>query len=154
MSDVVTRPIRPDELGLAAGLRERMTREIQGDGATDVDAHMRARFVEFYRERLAAGTSATFVAERDGALCGLASVYKLVNHRSEIFKQPSAYVSNVYIDPALRRRGLGTTLTQLCIDWARENGCVVVRLRTSAMGRHVYAAMGFEQSDEMEFTLE
>jgi GNAT superfamily N-acetyltransferase len=154
MSDVVTRTIRPDELGLAAGLRERMTREIQGDDASDVDPHMRERFVEFYRERLAAGTSATFVAEREGELCGLASVYKLVNHRSEIFKQPSAYVSNVYIDPALRRRGLGTTLTKLCIDWARANGCVIVRLRTSAMGRHVYAAMGFEQSDEMEFPLE
>ncbi len=153
MNDIETRLIRPDELALAAGLRERMTREIQGDEVTDLDPQMRDRFVEFYRERLASGTSATFVAEREGALCGLASVYKLVNHRSEIFKQPSAYVSNVYIDPALRRRGLGTTLTQLCIDWARENGCVIVRLRTSEMGRHVYAAMGFEQSDEMEFPL-
>jgi GNAT superfamily N-acetyltransferase len=152
MTDIVTRPIRPAELGFAAELRERMTREIQGDEA-DLDPHMRERFVDFYRTRLAAGTSATYVAERDGVLCGLASVYKLVNHRSEIFKQPSAYVSNVYVDPVLRGRGLGTALTQMCIDWARENGCVIVRLRSSAMGRHVYAAMGFAQSDEMEFPL-
>lgn len=116
MTDIVTRPIRLDELRFAAELRGRMTREIQGDDEADIDPHMRDRFVEFYRERLAAGTSATFVAERKGVLCGLASVYKLVNHRSEIFNQPSAYVSNVYVDPALRRRGLGTTLTQLCID--------------------------------------
>jgi GNAT superfamily N-acetyltransferase len=93
------------------------------------------------------------VAERDGALCGLASVYKLVNHRSEIFKQSSAYISNVYVDPQLRRQGLATALTQMCIDWARSNGCIVARLRTSKMGRHVYAAMGFVQSDEMELPL-
>jgi GNAT superfamily N-acetyltransferase len=153
MTDIVMRPIRPDELGLAAALRERMTREIQGGDTTALDPHMCDRFVEFYRTRLASGTSATFVAERNGVLCALASVYKLVNHRSEIFKQPSAYVSNVYVDPELRRLGVGTALTQMCIDWARANGCVVVRLRSSAMGRHVYAAMGFEPSDEMEYPL-
>src|ERR1700680_3362912 len=134
MTDIVTRPIRPAELALAAALRERMTRELQGDEA-DLDPHMRDRFVEFYSARLAAGTSATFVAEHRGVLCGLASVYKLVNHRSEIFKQPSAYVSNVYVEPEHRRLGAGTTFTQMCIDWARANGCVVVRLRSSGMGR-------------------
>jgi hypothetical protein len=55
MTDIVTRPIRPAELGFAAELRERMTREIQGDEA-DLDPHMRERFVDFYRTRLAAGT--------------------------------------------------------------------------------------------------
>jgi GNAT superfamily N-acetyltransferase len=153
MTDIVMRPIRPAELGLAAEMRERMTREIQGSDAKALDPQMRDRFVEFYRTRLASGTSATFVAERTGALCALASVYKLVNHRSEIFGQPSAYVSNVYVDPELRRRGVGTALTQMCIDWARANGCVVVRLRSSAMGRHVYASMGFAPSDEMEYPL-
>ena len=153
MDDVILRPIRPDELGLAAGLREKMTRELQGDERSDADRRMNDRFVEFYRARLAAGTSATFVAESGGTLCGLASVYKLVNHRSEIFGQPSAYVSNVYVDPQRRRQGWATALTGLCVAWAREHGCVVVRLRTSAMGRPVYAAMGFEQSDEMELLL-
>jgi GNAT superfamily N-acetyltransferase len=153
MTDIIFRAIRPDELGLAAGLREKMTRELQGDARGDADRQMIERFVEFYRARLAAGTSATFVAEGNGALCGLASVYKLVNHRSEIFGQPSAYVSNVYVEPKRRRLGLATALTQLCVQWARAHGCVVVRLRTSAMGRPVYAAMGFEQSDEMELQL-
>jgi len=153
MTDIVLRPIRPDELVLAAGLREEMTREIKGDGDSAIDRQMHERFIDFYRARLEAGTSATFVAESGGALCGLASVYKLVNHRSEIFGQPSAYVSNVYVEPRRRRRGVATALTQLCVEWARAHGCVVVRLRTSAMGRPVYAAMGFAQSDEMELPL-
>ena len=153
MTDIVIRPIRPAELGLAAELRERMTRELNDDDVAPSDGQLHDRFVEFYRSRLADGTSATYVAERGGSLCGLASVYKLVNHRSEIFRQPSAYVSNVYVDPALRRQGLATALTQMCIDWARAQGCVIVRLRTSAMGRRVYASMGFAQSDEMELPL-
>lgn len=153
MSDIVMRPIHPAELGLAADLRARMTRELQSDGEAPVDPQMRERFVEFYRARLAAGTSATFVAESSGSLCGVASVYKLVNHRSEIFKQPSAYVSNVYVVPPKRKKGLATALTQMCVDWARAQGCVVVRLRTSEMGRSVYAMMGFAPSDEMELPL-
>lgn len=153
MTDIAIRLITPPELGLAADLRERMTRELQDDTSAPIDPQLHDRFVEFYRARIAAGTSATFVAERDGSLCGLASVYKLVNHRSEIFGQPSAYVSNVYVEPQLRRKGLATALTQRCVDWAREHGCVIVRLRTSKMGRHVYSAMGFEQSDEMELPL-
>ncbi|HKW44007.1 MAG TPA: GNAT family N-acetyltransferase [Candidatus Eremiobacteraceae bacterium] len=153
MNDIVTRLIEPEELGLAADLRERMTREIQGDGDESYDPRIHDRFVDFYRARIAAGSSATFVAEHAGALCGLASVYRLVNHRSEIFDQPSAYVSNVYVKPQYRRRGVATTLTRMCVDWARARGCVVVRLRTSAMGRNVYSAMGFVQSDEMELPL-
>lgn len=153
MTDIAIRLLRPSELDLAADMRERMTRELQAGDIDPDDPLVHSRFVEFYRTRLAAGTSATFVAERSGSICGLASVYKLVNHRSEIFGQPSAYVSNVYVEPELRRQGLATALTRRCVDWARENGCVVVRLRTSKMGRHVYAAMGFEQSDEMELPL-
>jgi GNAT superfamily N-acetyltransferase len=153
MTDIVLRPIRPHELDVAAALRERMTRELSDDSIASGNPQLRVRFVEFYRARIEAGTSATFVAERDDSLCGLASVYKLVNHRSEIFKQPCAYISNVYVDPSLRRQGLATSLTQMCVDWARSNGCVVARLRTSKIGRHVYAAMGFVQSDEMELQL-
>jgi GNAT superfamily N-acetyltransferase len=153
MTDIAIRLITPPELGLAADMRERMTRELQDDENAPADHQLHDRFIEFYRTRMAAGTSATFVAERGDSLCGLASVYKLVNHRSEIFRQSSAYVSNVYVEPQQRRRGLATALTQRCIDWAREHGCVIVRLRTSKMGRHVYSAMGFSQSDEMELPL-
>ncbi|HKW45379.1 MAG TPA: GNAT family N-acetyltransferase [Candidatus Eremiobacteraceae bacterium] len=153
MNDIVTRLLEPEELDLAADLRERMTREIQGDGDEGYDPRTHDRFVDFYRALIAAGNSATFVAEHAGALCGMASVYKLVNHRSEIFDQPSAYVSNVYVKPQYRRRGLATTLTRMCVDWARARGCVVARLRTSSMGRNVYSAMGFVQSDEMELPL-
>ncbi|HEY5095187.1 MAG TPA: GNAT family N-acetyltransferase [Candidatus Eremiobacteraceae bacterium] len=153
MTDIAIRLITPPELGLAADMRERMTRELQDDENAPVDRQLHDRFVEFYRTRMAAGTSATFVAERGDSFCGLASVYKLVNHRSEIFRQPSAYVSNVYVEPQQRRKGFATALTLRCIDWAREHGCVIVRLRTSKLGRHVYAAMGFSQSDEMELPL-
>ena len=153
MNDIVTRLIEPSELGLAADLRERMMREGRGDRTAVPDGRMRDRFVEFYRARMASGNSASFVAERAGAPCGVASVYTLVNHRSEIFGQPSAYVSNVYVEPKFRRQGIATALTHKCVEWARARGCVVVRLRTSDMGRHVYAAMGFVQSDEMELPL-
>jgi GNAT superfamily N-acetyltransferase len=98
--------------------------------------------------------AALFVAEADGRPIGVAAVYLLKNHRSDIFARQSAYVSNVWVEPAHRRQGIATALTRDAIDWARAKGCEVVRLRSSQMGRPVYASLGFTPSDEMELRLD
>ena len=74
--------------------------------------------------------------------------------KSDIFARQSAYVSNVWVEPAHRRKGIAAALTRMTIDWARSKGCEVVRLRSSQMGRPVYASLGFEPSDEMELRME
>jgi GNAT superfamily N-acetyltransferase len=147
------RPIELYELGAAADLRERMTRELSATGSPPENPGWRVAFERFYATRIAAGTAATFVIRDTDRLVAMASVYRLVNHRSEIFAQPSAYISNVYVVPELRRRGFASRLTQACVAWARDQGCVVARLRTSHVGRPVYASLGFSPSDELELPL-
>jgi hypothetical protein len=44
-------------------------------------------------------------------------------------------------------------ITLATIEWARANGCVVIRLRASEMGRLVYRSLGFTPTDEMELRL-
>lgn len=148
------RPLTDDEIGIAEDMRHTMIRELDGRDADAFYPGWRERYVEFYRSRMERGHAALFVAEKDGLPVGVAAVYLLKNHRSVIFARNSAYISNVWVRPEHRRKGIAAALTRATIDWARSKGCEVVRLRSSRMGRPVYSGIGFTPSDEMELRLD
>ena len=156
MQDTAAATIRPltiAEIGIARDIRHAMVVELDGRDADELYPGWRERFREFYRAKMEGGHAALFVAEADRRPVGIAAVYLLKNHRSDIFARQSAYVSNVWVEPAHRRKGIATALTRKTIEWARSKGCEVVRLRSSQMGRAVYSAIGFAPSDEMELRL-
>jgi GNAT superfamily N-acetyltransferase len=147
------RPIRTEELAITVELRRAMNMEIDGSDYDRLHPGWRERYMAFFGGHLQTGRGQFFVAETSGTLIGMAAVYKLANHRSEITSKQSAYVCTVYVNPAWRRRGIAKALTLQTIDWAKRNGCEVVRLRTSPAGRPVYETLGFRQSDELELRL-
>src|SRR5579864_1239025 len=146
-TELLIRSLAADELNTAVALRAAMNQELNRADPDITYPGWRARFNDFFGRRLAAGSAAIFVAEHGSTTCGLASVYLPRTHRTEIFQQPLAYVTGVYVIPEQRRQGIATRLTQACIDWARRQGCNVVRLRASEMGRPVYLQMGFSPSE-------
>ncbi len=149
---VSIRTLTQAELGTAAELRARMNREMD-EYHDATHPGWRERFCAFFKQRMDAERAALFVAELDGAICGLASVYLMVNHRTEIFHHPTAYVTSVFVVPEQRRKKIATQLMAACIQWAKEHGCDQVRLRSSEMGRPVYLGMGFSPSNELELRL-
>jgi GNAT superfamily N-acetyltransferase len=150
---ITIREIELGDLAATADLRRAMYQEISDKDLDESVADWRARHFTFYGGLLAAKRGQVFVAEHGGAHIGMAAVYKLANHRSEILGQQSAYVSNVYVVPAWRRKGIARALTLRTIAWAKDNGCHIVRLRTSPMGRPVYEGLGFRPSAELELPL-
>ena len=150
----VIRPYRGDEIPALLEMRRAMTLELDGEDLDVVYPGWRTRFATFIGELANAGRTTFFVAERDGRPVAMGGVYVLRNHRSEIYGQPSAYVTSVYVPRELRRRGIARRITQAAVEWARERGCVVVRLRASSTGRKVYQTLGFTPTDEMELRLE
>ena len=148
------RELSAAEIDISKDMRHKMILELDGRDADEAYPGWRERYVEFYSSKMAQGHAALFVAETDGRPLGVAAVYLLKNHRSDIFAQRSAYVSNVWVEPAARRKGIASALTRMTIDWARSKGCEVVRLRSSRMGRPVYSSIGFTSSDEMELRLD
>lgn len=154
MPEPIYRQIPQSDIPIAQELRALMIREM--DSGKDPDAShptWRQRYTEFYSTRMAQERAALFLAEVDEEPIGVTAVYLMANHRSEIFGFQSAYISNVWVTPGWRRRGIASKLTKMAVDWARERGCEVVRLRSSKMGRPVYAGLGFVTTDEMEFRL-
>jgi GNAT superfamily N-acetyltransferase len=152
-NEVRYRELTIAELPIAQDLRAAMIRELSGTDPDTKHPTWRRRYLDFYKTRAVEGRAAVFLAEIDETPVGVTAVYLLANHRSEIFGFQSAYVSNVWVDPQHRRKGIASNLMGMAVTWAKEKGCEVVRLRTSDMGRPVYASLGFVTTDEMELRL-
>jgi ribosomal protein S18 acetylase RimI-like enzyme len=153
MPEPTYREIPQSDIPIAQELRALMIREMDDRDPDALHPTWRQRYLEFYSTRMAQGRAALFLAESDAKPIGVAAVYLMTNHRSEIFGFQSAYVSNVWVEPECRRRGIASKLTSMAVEWAKQKGCEVIRLRSSKMGRSVYAGLGFVTTDEMEFRL-
>lgn len=143
---------RADEYPIAAQLRQEM-----GLGwGDDFDARSkdwRAKFCAYFGGKQAAGTAQLFIAYNGDTPVGCATISISEDYRRYCFGMPSAHVNAVYVLPAYRRRGIARDLMQLAIGWARERGCVRVRLRSSDEGRFLYEHLGFREGREMELDL-
>lgn len=63
------------------------------------------------------------------------------------------YVLSMYTDPAHRGKGLGREIVAEMMRWARDHGFGRIVLHASAMGRPVYASLGFADGVEMTYNL-
>ncbi len=62
-----------------------------------------------------------------------------------------AYLLNVFVQPAYRRRGLARQLVNLCLAEAHRRGIRIASLHASDQGRPVYESLGFHAANEMLF---
>lgn len=60
-----------------------------------------------------------------------------------------AYVANVWVDPAHRRRGLGGLLMASLVGWARAEGMVRVVLSPSEVSVPLYRSFGFREAGDL-----
>lgn len=58
---------------------------------------------------------------------------------------PVAYIEQVIVDEAARRRGLGAQMVGRFEDWARQAGCRLVALASRRAGEF-YKSLGYEES--------
>jgi predicted N-acetyltransferase YhbS len=56
---------------------------------------------------------------------------------------PVAWVAMVLVDPAVRRRGIGTALLHHALDFLDRRGVATVRLDATPLGRPLYERLGF-----------
>ena len=54
-----------------------------------------------------------------------------------------AYIMNMYIRPAYRRRGIAGTVLDLLVSAAKEAGIAAISLEATDMGRPLYERYGF-----------
>jgi GNAT superfamily N-acetyltransferase len=113
------------------------------------------RFAETLPDDLANGRYTGWLAEADGRIVGGAGVVEDVHSPSPA--NPSgriAYVLNVWVDPAWRRRSIASALVETAVAWARAEGFGMASLHASEAGAAVYPSLGFKPSNEMRLPLD
>lgn len=91
---------------------------------------------------------AVMVADRgDSSLAGFVEIGSR-NYAEGCKTSPVAYLEGWYVDPDVRRTGLGTTLLKVAETWAREHGFSEIASDTE-LGNEVslqaHTASGFEE---------
>lgn len=96
-------------------------------------------------EALPSGLYCGWLAEDGGAVVagGGMIVQRGVPRPENVHGDEEAYLLNVYVEPAHRRRGLARALMEAMLAWARERGLARVVLHASDDGRALYARLGF-----------
>lgn len=95
-----------------------------------------------------------WVAEAGGAVVGSGALWlQPVQPRPGWPQGLTPYLLSMYTDPAWRGRGIARRIVQQAIAWCRAHGYPRTTLHASAMGRGVYAGLGYERTWEMKLQL-
>ena len=115
---------------------------------SEVAAHTEA----YYPDALSDATHTAILAFDGDALVGAGGVsyYRVM----PTFHNPTgrcAYIMNMYVRPAYRRRGIATAMLDLLVADARRHGAGRIGLEATNMGRPLYEKYGFIRAEgEME----
>jgi len=97
----------------------------------------------FYGSQTEAENAAVFVAEDDGRIIGFLYVgYEEISYQDLAAR--TAWVHDIYIDPAARNRGAGQALIYAAVGFAKERGATKLLLWTAES--NVEAQSFFEQA--------
>jgi ribosomal protein S18 acetylase RimI-like enzyme len=146
--DVTIREVAPDEHTLAGGLVIDAYRTLGDDGA------------EFYERELGdvagrAKSGSVLVAEIEGQIVGCVTFSVGQTALSEVDDPEAATIRMLGVSTQARGRGIGEALVRHCIDEARRQGCVRVRLNTRtsmASAQRLYERLGFRRDPEHDWS--
>jgi ribosomal protein S18 acetylase RimI-like enzyme len=97
-----------------------------------------------------------FVAQVDdhpvGSI-GCQSVTGLYPNIMTAIERCDGYIWGVYVEPAYRRRGIATQLTERAIAHLKAIGCTHAVLNASLSGKPLYAQLGFMEGNLMRLDL-
>jgi GNAT superfamily N-acetyltransferase len=108
------------------------------------EALLRPAFARWLERHMPAGTYRAWLIEDDGrVVAGGGATIIPWPPGPQYPGETLAFVYNVYVEPAYRRRGLARLVMDAIHAWCRDNGVGSVALNTSRDGRPLYESMGY-----------
>ena len=96
--------------------------------------------IELPAEQIAAG--AVFVLEQNGTIAGFAALLPRDDGGAEL--------DALFVEPTMRRRGLGCALVEHCSEVARSQGCTFLHVIGNPHAEDFYVACGFQLTGTAE----
>ena len=152
------RPATPDDAPVLAKHRVEMFRDMGQLADEGTAAQLRSATEPLIGEWIAAGSYLGWLAEpvtRPGLVVGGAGIQlrpmlpRPGREGPGILAGAEAYVMNVFVERAWRRRGVAALLMEHVLGYARERRVRVVTLHASDDGRPLYERLGFAPTNEM-----
>jgi ribosomal protein S18 acetylase RimI-like enzyme len=144
IQNCLIRTATTDDAYTIARMRQAMWDEMSPDNPAPRE-YRESLFV-YWHEMLHSGRAVGWIAEAGGAI----GVAMLLIHDHPPRPHGAirrGYVTNVYVAPEHRRRGVARRLMETVIAYGREHGLQRLELRTSDMGRDLYESVGFEPAE-------
>ena len=149
MSAVTIRLAEPTDAPALAQLRYDFRARL--DPVTEPEADFLARCTSWMAARLVPGTCwRCWVAEETGRLVGtlwLHLIEKIPNPVAEA--ESHGYITNVYVEPSRRGKGLGSQLMDTCVQMCKADGLDALILWPSPRSRSLYERHGFAVHDDL-----
>jgi GNAT superfamily N-acetyltransferase len=109
---------------------------------------------QFLNDRLAGNESVVLIAENDGgAAIGFVQLYRTF---SSVLAAPMYVLSDLFVVPPARRRGVGTRLLKSAAEAARMAGVVRLELATAitnVSAQRLYESLGWQRDEFYQYGL-
>jgi GNAT superfamily N-acetyltransferase len=122
------------------------------DPTAETEAAFVARCVDWMAVRLEAGTWRAWVAEEapGGAIVGTVWLHLIEKLPNPVLEpERHGYISSLYVRPAARGAGTGSTLLRACIDACAREGVDAILLWPTPASRGLYERHGFAVRDDL-----
>ncbi len=152
------RPAQVEDAPAVAKHRVEMFRDMGRIASDDTATALKDASLALIHEWLAGGGYVGWLAEpvaRPGLVVGGAGVQlrpMLPRPSADgrtLVAGPEAYVMNVYVERAWRRRGVATLLMEYILGYVRERRLRRVTLHATPEGRPLYEKLGFVATNEL-----
>ncbi|HTT68391.1 MAG TPA: GNAT family N-acetyltransferase [Gemmatimonadales bacterium] len=152
------RPAGPNDAPMLAKHRVEMFRDMGQIADESTAAELRSATEPLIGEWVAAGSYLGWLAEpvtRPGLVVGGAGIQlrpmlpRPGRDGPGVLAGAEAYVMNVFVERAWRRRGVAALLMEHVLGYVRERRLRVVTLHASDEGRPLYERLGFAPTNEM-----
>ncbi len=124
--------------------------EMFGKTSGELTGKLHEATTRYYARHLADGSHVACTSSVNGTEAGCAAMYF-----SEELPSPDnpsgrcAYLTNVYVRPAFRHRGVATIMVRWLIEMARSRGIERVFLETPDSAHRIYSPSGFHRMPDM-----
>ncbi|MFF8961027.1 GNAT family N-acetyltransferase [Streptomyces sp. NPDC014894] len=148
-TDIVIRPARPADARALARLRWEFKEE-DHEGRPPAAARPPEEAERWIRDRLAAGHWFAWVAETDAEIVGHVFLCP-VERMPEPYADPAplGYVTNFFVTPSRRNKGVGTALLEALHRHSRRTPLDTLIVWPSERSAPLYRRSGFQPSPEL-----
>ncbi len=147
--EVRLRRVEPEDLETVLRHRREMFREMGGKYEQALQ-QFEAASRQYFEKALEDGSYYGLFVEIEGQIAAGGGVVVADWPGSPMnFEPRRAWLLNIFVEPAHRRKGLARMVAEALIDWCRQNGFRTVALHASEYGRSLYENLGFQPTNEM-----